>query len=334
MKSRYGRLLLWAVTVLRAVGGLPYTWTASEHPEALLYLRRRRGLLVWSGIVVFYLLTTTIYMIKEAIIIVQSLNTVVEMILYAMNVTVAMLSPVIVFFSILWKSDKMANIIRLINLVEVQTTNRSNTDDGHISISLILIGTILCSVCAPVISVMAFTHMHSTLQRILYGYQKTILIVTLILCLVVVTNLMLEITDLTENVTTNMASQHTTNLMTHINTTAFKQRYKHVTLKINNSLIMWNETLLQALNEAAKDAQDYIRIPLLVITMEAFMSILISCYIMGKSRNLVSSPFLVVLVSFIGRLWCAMHVVDIYKNKVSFVFLSNCRQYIFIHLHK
>ncbi|MPC61580.1 hypothetical protein E2C01_055654 [Portunus trituberculatus] len=307
MEKKSRHLLLWTLAMLRVAGGLPYTWTASGYWEGRLQLRRRRALLAWSGVVVLYLLTICIYRTKNYMLETAMFQD-VSSALFTINNLLVNFTPTCLIFFALCKANKMVSMVQLISLVQAQATCDQHTTESHINIAIILLATMVCTAGAPVslfiLSINEQYHFNITII-----HQEVIFSLIVILVLGIMTVVMLEITDLTERLTTCLAGSEDSR--NNADQTPF---FDKIFIKID--CLVSHERSLRMLNEAARKAEDYLRMPLLLIGGEGFLNILFTFYMMTQSTTPVHVTHLLFLASFIGRSWCAMHVIDLYKSKV------------------
>ena len=237
-------------------------------------------------------------------------------VLIIINKLLVNFSPIYLIFWALCNANKMASMVELTSLVQAQTTGGRHKSERHINIAIILLATIACTAGAPIsLFITIDKQYHSELMM----PQEIIFALIIILILGIITAVILEITDLTERLTTCLAgsedSRHN-----------IEQALLFKKIFINTDCIVSQERLLRMLNEAAREAENYLRMPLLLIGGEGFLNILIICYIMTQSTTPVQVTNMLFLASFVGRSWCAMHVIDLYKSKVSCDHFSLCEE--------
>ena len=319
--AKCGGFLLWVLVVVRAAGGLPYTWISSGHQKGLLHLRRRRGLLVWSGLVAIYLIVLTIYTRIETNDILEKYLQGKRGTLITLNYISVNLSPHALRFSALWKASKLANILTLISFVQVRVKDRSRISVDFAVVSIILIGAIICSCVGVLMTVSSYSNYVPVLYRALFLHEEIVYVTSIMLTVVTLTILLLEITDLTECMTTILEGQEESGLqddqLALFDSTPYTRRHK-LNWMINTSVITEAKKSLQAMNKAAREVEDYLQIPLLFITLDTLQNALVYAYLIIESE---CQPMPFILASTLSRHWCVLHAIDIYKNKVRFVFL-------------
>ena len=245
MRAKSGWLLLWALAGLRVLGGLPYTWKASGHHDGLLHPTRRRFLLALSSLVVVYLTTTSIYATKITTLEIVRRNPDMKASLTIINNILVHVSPLVLIISALWKADKMANILRLISLVKRHTTNSSHSGGRHTRVYITLMVTILCSAVGPIFVIKGLAKHHSSLVTVMFAHAEIVFYAAFKLTLVILTTLLLELTDLTDSVTSSLAgfqdARHAAEQMTLFENTLTNGKDNDIPMKMNISLISSSE---------------------------------------------------------------------------------------------
>lgn len=231
-------------------------------------------------------------------------------------------SPLVLLLNAVWKAEKMASVLRVLSFVHNQSADSPRSVYGHLSISITVVITISCMSVASLLMIRHVrVYVTSFSVIVFFSLQSVAFNFILITMLVILTTLLLEMSDLTESVTTSLAgpeaSQRAADGLPLFSITDTSHGHCRYLLNINAKLILWAERSLQALNEAAREAEDYLQIPFLLIIGEAFLNIFIVSYIVTQSEEFTADLSFFILGSFTGRLWCVMHAPDIYRNKVS-----------------
>lgn len=144
MKGTARQFLLWMMALLRVVGGFPYTWTGLK-PAGVLQPQRRRGLLVWSGLVLLYLVSMSIYMTRIAVLeYSKSPKSIKSSIILANKIAVTC-SPAILILNAIWKANKIANVLRAVSFVHQHYRTGHRSAGRHWSIIVTLGVSVLCA---------------------------------------------------------------------------------------------------------------------------------------------------------------------------------------------